>query len=822
MQSSDGPGVVRATAGPRVGRSIPRGLLRVLPALVLLGATTGRTQPRTPDPWAGVEEMVVTGSVANEVLTQSSISVAGFDATDLQAIGATDVGDIAEFTPNLEIKSAFASSNPTIFIRGVGLDDSRANASSSVAVLYDDVYMNSPAGQLAQMFDTEKVDVLRGPQGTFFGRNASAGAIRVISNKPSGDFGASLSTTWGRFDQLDVEGMLEAPIVPDFAAIRVSGKLSQRDGYVKNRCAELSSQTPVNRRFTGCSPTVLAVGPKPEKWVNNVNNWAGRSILRLTPLGDDDLELLWNIHGSQSRALSPQFQTIGTAGTPQNPRTGRDFIDPDNCTDVRLVNRRPVCFASVKRPELGNPFEGSFFRTGKEKLDLFGTSVTARSAMGDFELKSISAYEWHDRDADLNLDASPSVSLEPLFTDKAYQLTQDLEATWDPGDGYAATVGGFFLYEHLNVFNIFFNGTGFAALQDQTQRTRYIGAFAHVRWEFSESFRIEGGGRVNSERKTFQITSSTWNSATNSRVASNDLDDKKEVKVTRGSGEVTLTYSPLAEASFYGKYTRGFKGPHFNGAAVRSRDEVISPAKPETVDSFEVGAKTQLFDSAVSFDVAAFYYNYKDQQVFQTRSITDNVIVNELINANDTRVAGVELSLRTIDVVPLLPWIEFPGFSAGFNFAYLYTEYTNFVNVDTKLITDPLNPGTTITLAQIRNYSGNQLVSAPEFNFSGDFSYAIDMGAWGKLTPRLDYSWRSKVYFTVDNQARLGDRSRLLVGSRLTWSMLDGKVEVAGWVRNLTNEVYRVTALNLIGVLNQIDYAFAEPRTYGITGTVRF
>ncbi len=197
------------------------------------------------------------------------------------------------------------------------------------------------------------------------------------------------------------------------------------------------------------------------------------------------------------------------------------------------------------------------------------------------------------------------------------------------------------------------------------------------------------------------------------------------------------------------------------------------------------------------------------------------MIVNALINANDTRVAGLESTFKTIDVVPLAPWIEVPGLRSQFSFAYLYSEYTNFVNVDTKLVTDPLNP-IPITIAEIHNFSGNQLVSAPEFSFSGDLSYAIDMGVLGMLTPRLDYSWRSKVYFTPDNEARLGDRSRLLVGTRLAWAMVDGKIEVAGWVRNVTNEVYRVTAINLIGVLSQIDYVMSEPRTYGITGTIKF
>lgn len=807
-----------------------RSLLAVLTCQLLLPTIAlAQSIPATPDlqtgdndPWTGVEEMVVTGEGSSSGLTQASISVAGFDATDLQAIGATDVAGLADFTPNLEIKTAFAASNPTIFIRGVGLDDARANASSSVAVLYDDVYMNSPAGQLAQMFDTEKVDVLRGPQGTFYGRNASAGAIRILSNKPTGERGASVTGTYGRFDHREVEAMLESPIVEDLLAIRMAGRFMQRDGYLENLCSDPDSRSARNRRFTGCAPTVLAQGPAPKKWLNDVDNWAARGIFRFTPSTSGEMEWLLNFHGSQNRGLSTQFQTIGTAGTATNPRTAVPFIDTDNCTEVRLINRRPVCFASYQRPEQGDPYKGAYFRTGKEKLDLFGVSLRGQWTIGNFDLKMISAYEWHDRKADLNIDASPSVSLEPLFTDKAYQLTGDLEIGWHDDRGLSVTLGGFYLYEYLEVFNIFFSGRPvFAPLQDQTQRTRYLGVFGHTRWEISEVLSIEGGIRVNNERKTFQITSSTFSRTTGQRVAANDLDDREEANVTRVSGEATITYTPTPDISFYGKYTRGFKGPHFNGAAVRSIGAIIEPANPETVDAFEFGIKSSWFSDAISLDFATFYYNYKEQQVFQNRSITDAVIVNELINANDTRVAGVEATFRTADIVPLVPFLPVNGLKSSFSFSYLYTEYTNFVNIDTKLITNPLNP-VPITISEVSDFSGNQLVSAPEFSFTGDVSYALDVGRYGVLTPRLDYTWRSKVYFTPDNQARLGDRSRWLVNARLSWSIADGKLELAGWVRNLTDEVYRLTALDLIGVLDQINYVMNVPRNYGITATVRF
>jgi iron complex outermembrane receptor protein len=804
------------------GVSILRGALigLLLPGLAIAQSSTDGSTA-VVDPWAGVEEMIVSGTSINQALTQATISVAGFDSEDLLAIGATDVAGLAEFTPNLEIKSAFAASNPTIFIRGVGLDDARANASSSVAILYDDVYMNSPAGQLAQMFDTEQVDVLRGPQGTFFGRNASAGAIRIISNRPTGNFSGYVTGTYGRFQHREVEAMLEAPIVPDILAFRMAGRFMQRDGYLLNRCARLESRSRLNSRLTGCAPTVIAQGPEPKEWLNDADNWAARGIFRLTPLADGDTEILLNVHGSQNRSLSTQFQVVGTGGIPENPRTGTNYIDADNCTQIVIRLGRRFCDASVNRPEQGDPYAGGYFRTPKEKLDLFGTSLKASWSSGPWSFKSISAYEWHDRDSELNLDASPATTLEPLFSDKAYQLTQDLEIGWNNDDGISVTVGGFYLYERLEVFNIFFGSFNFAPLQDQTQRTRYLGVFAHTRWEISEVLSIEGGIRVNNERKTFSIRSSTWNRELGEGVPSNDLNDTEKANETQPTGEFTVNYTPTPEISFYGKFTRGFKGPHFNGAAVRSIEAIIEPADSETVDAFEFGIKSHWFDDTIELDLATFYYNYKNQQVFQNRSITSDVIVNELINANDTRVAGVEASFNSTDIVPLVPFIQVPGLRSSFSFAYLYTEYTNFVNVDTKLFTDPSNP-IPIAVAEISDFSGNQLVSAPEFSFTGNLSYAWDVGSLGTITPRFDYSWRSKVFFTPDNEAQLGDRSRLLLNARLSWSLADGNIEVAGWVRNLSDNVARVTALDLQGALSQINYVMNEPRTYGLTATLRF
>ena len=156
-----------------------------------------------PDPWAGVEEMMVVGSGVATILQDATTSSVSFDADLLSIERVTDISDISSLTPNLEIKTSFAASNPTLFIRGVGLDDYNANSASAVAVYQDGIYMNSPVGQLFQLFDTEKIDVLLGPQARL--RNANAGAIQIYARKPSHEFEAFSEVTYGRFNELSLK-----------------------------------------------------------------------------------------------------------------------------------------------------------------------------------------------------------------------------------------------------------------------------------------------------------------------------------------------------------------------------------------------------------------------------------------------------------------------------------------------------------------------------------------------------------------------------------------------------------------------------------------
>jgi hypothetical protein len=204
----------------------------------------------------GIEKILIIGEKQN-TLQGAPISSTSFSAGELQALRVEDIADLADYTPNLEINTSFAASNPTIFIRGIGLKDYNANAAGAVAIYQDGVNINSPAIQLGQLFDMEGIEVLRGPQGSVNGRNATAGAIMIRSAMPDSEFGVSTNLTYGNYDKKEVKAAINLPLIKDMLSMRVSGTAHWRDGYTKNQCAGWNPEAYGFRRNDAASNTEI-------------------------------------------------------------------------------------------------------------------------------------------------------------------------------------------------------------------------------------------------------------------------------------------------------------------------------------------------------------------------------------------------------------------------------------------------------------------------------------------------------------------------------------------------------------------------------------
>jgi len=782
---------------------------------------------QTEDPWSGVESMVVMGDSSFVSVLEASTSIVAFDTEYLTEAGIQNIADLAEFTPNLQINSAFAASSPELFIRGVGLRDSNSNAASAVAVIADGVYLNSPVGMLAQLFDTRGVNILRGPQGTLYGRNASAGVIEIESKPPTGGVGAGLLTTYGRFDQVDLEGFMETPIISDLLSVRVSGKFSRRDAMGKNRCAggpPFDPVPPPDERIRQGYPTSCyeALDPRnsaaardanntivPQREdVNDVKNWAARGLFLFTP--HPDLEFIVNFHGGQNLGLSRSFQNAGTRKPfGGNPLTvGANFyFDIDRCVEF---NAAGACIRNEINPEDGDPYDGDYGLVDDEKLNLFGTNVRAKWQLGDWLVKSITGYEQNDRDVGVAVSGSPSLAGHRFLDDEAWQVTQDLRVLWDAGGRLDAQLGIFFLYEEIEAENFFTSGIRGGLGQEVEQDTTYFGLFGFFSYELTETLTLEAGVRANFERKQFEILSF------NQRI-SNDIREPVQFALNKRSeatdivptADVILRYQPIEDVGLYAKIVRGYKGRHFNAGGT-SEETNVEPADPEFVNSFEMGFNTSWLDGLVNWNAATFLYNYEKQQVFQLRNVPGDFPINQLINAEDSRIFGVESDLQ-------LAWEQL---RVRVSIGYLFSEYSDFRNVVRFDI--PVFPAGIRTQFDVQDFSGNRLVNAPELSITGFATYKLDLGGKGFLSPRFDFTYQSRIYTTPRNFDSVGDNSRWIFNVRLGYSDPEEHFEIAGWVRNLTDEIYRVTVFDQGRASNSTSSVISQPRSYGATLTMRF
>lgn len=835
------------------GRSSRRGLSRAAtirrPSLVLVLATACALAVRAEepaeivDPFSGIEEMVVIGSGAEVLLQAQEISAIEFDADYLQAMGATDLSDIAQFTPNLDIRTPFAASNPTLFIRGVGLRDFNANSSSSVAVYNDEIYMNSPAGQLSQLFDVENIDVLRGPQATMYGRNASAGTIRVLSRKPTGEPGASLQATYGRFNDLRLEGALETPLWTDTLSMRTSFRVNRRDGFTRNRCADPRFNTRptgpgsspfVNRAtrvfdacfnsFAGGLGWVVGQVPPVQDWVNDVANWGARTLLRYQDeVPGADLDFIWRFHGGQNRGDSRQFQMIGakqlTREVVPDNRISLDangYVDPDN--QRRAPTGGP--FLKIGDPFDGNPYEGDYNNVEKERLDLFGTNIAGTIDLDQYTITTVTGYEWNERHVELNLDGNPYRGLEPILTNESYQLTQELRLDYDAEESFRWQLGGMFLYEGLEVYNQFVLGI---AINGVDQRysffTRYGAGWANAAWEPSETFKIEGGLRLNYEDKELNLETQEL-SGVNGQPVGASRPAYAAAKEFGLAGDLRATWSPIEDVHYYLRYAHGWKGPHINGGVLnpnqtsQSGESLVTPVDPEQVDSFEAGMKAQFWESRITANSAIFYYDYKDLQVFQLLN-TNSAPVQQLISADDADVLGIEVEF---DIKPFEGWgpALLDQLWIHTTFAWLDSKYTDFVNTQT--VQGDID-GEVFTLRE--DLTGNQLVNSPNYAFIGFVAWPLG-GDWGALIPRLDWTFKDTVYFAPSNSDLLKQDPLWLFNFRLTYKAPSENFELAAWVENLTDQAYTLDVINLARLRSAILHAVGEPRLYGVTATMRF
>ncbi len=725
-----------------------------------------------------IEEIIVTAQKRTQNIQDIPIAVSALDSDTLKSLGIKSSDEISEFMANLQIGLPAGKGNqPIIAIRGVGLNDTNTNNAGPNGVYVDEVYMSSPASQTFQTFDLDRVEVLKGPQGTLYGRNTTGGAINYISAKPTDDPQALAHVSYGSFNTYQIDGMVSGPITD-----QVNGRLAfvhnASDGYMEN----------------------LANG----KYANGANDYAYRGQIAAKP--SDDLTLLLNLHGGRVDTRPTEYRQLGTLSSSLS-QCPNDQILAGDCTDL-YGYKAPRGF-----------YQGNYNRDQNLKINSYGGSVRADYILGAVTFTSISAFESSNKFHPEDTDAEPHRLLEVDFGVLSKSYTQEFRAAGS-GETYHWLGGVYYLKENLtqnqkasallDIDAIYFpgvgNGNALIGTGHSTQNTDAYAGYGQADYEIIDRTRLTLGGRYTYERKTFD-TAALLSTETNGAFPAPSPLYAAQENLSNGaaSWRAALDYRLATQILAYASISTGFKSGGFNGGILSTNPadalRQLQPIKPEHVTAYETGFKSDLLDKRLRLNGAAFYYDYTDMQVYNLipAAAVGGLPVSVLDNAPTATIEGLELEA---DAEPVR------NLTTRVNLGVLDTKMGHFIS----------GAGT----SEIADFTGHRLPLAPKFTAESIVEYVIGMPNDDQVKAETSLSYRSKQFFDVRNDPLLTQTGYWLLNARLAYVTRDGRWELAGFGKNLTATQYLNYAVNISSPFGLLEEVVGAPRSGGVEVTFRY
>lgn len=718
-----------------------------------------------------LEEITVTATRRTESVQTVPISMTALSGDALADAGVKETRDLVGVAPNLSQQGSYGHTSPSFFIRGIGSTQFNPNANSKVGIYLDDVYLASPAVQGSQIFDVASVEVARGPQGTLFGQNTTAGLVRILTTRPEvgGGFNLDASLTVGNFGQIDPEVALGFE-TGESSAARISVLQQSRDGYQRNQ-------------FLGQDDGEIDALGWRAQWL-----WEAA----------DDVSLLVRVHGSRDDGQLAPYKQVGLV----DPETGGPCPNPGpgtGCTDF-------FGYADSKDFHKGQ----WDVRDQYTKVDSLGANVTVDWKLPSFTLTSVTAYEENESKIHEDPDASPTFVMTGNYHGKPKQTSQELRLT-SPMSTFS-WIAGLYYFHETNDTSVGFPIPGFGpgALsggltpvveglgQISSMDTDSYALFGNVDYAMTDALKLTVGLRYTQETKDVDydawladvtgVTPMTFftDKQVTSRAMVQTIDFSEKKSWDNVSGRVSLAYSFNDDVLGYATIASGFNSGNYNGGALADQSEAAL-VDPETLMSYELGIKSEI-GGQLRLNVSAFYYDFTDQQVFVLASGSSGVPVQQLSNAAASMLYGAELEAV---------WRPTDALVFQLGAGYTHSEFDEF---KTQLGED---------------LSGRRLPSAPETNVNAMVTYTIPT-AIGEFALEADAKYQSEQFFSVNNDPILSQDGYTTANARVSWKSPDERIGATAWVRNLADEDYLVGAYDL-AVFGWDQWVVGEPRTYGIT-----
>ncbi len=756
----------------------------ILACLVLAGLATPVTQLMAQQ--AALEEITVTATRRAESLQKVATSATVFSGVDLEKLRILEPRDLAAQTPGLLTKfGPNGLATVGFYLRGVGINDFTGTVDPSVGVYVDEVFQPTPDMLNFAVYDVERVEVLRGPQGTLYGRNSTGGAINFITAKPTSEFEGFVRAGYGSYETATATGALSGPL-----SQTLLGRLSF------NAVNASSSSGYSFNRFTSNE-------------LGKVDSLAVRGQLLWTPTDKFNLRVMYNYGDSTSEQAL--LQHVGT----------QDANNPGNICAAVIAGRVDegpcVDFLGYFDGD-NNLYDGAANVDPTLHLRSDDVTATIEWNLPRATLTSISGYADFSKRQSQDIDASPNVVADNFTFNDVNNFSQEIRLTSDDSFKWPWIFGANYAKTDVDWFQtIDLSDLAIPTSNGAAQQTEAWALFGKLTIPLSDRLEFDGGLRYTSETRdwagaTFVGTFANLAAAYASGAPrlsqlplpagdpgqGGPLDFPTSLKKNKLDFQAVLKFRPNDDTMYYASISEAFRSGGYSSAVIFSQ-AALEPYGAETLRAYEVGMKLSLADKRLRFNASAFFYDF---QGFQATFVRATEASARLQNAGDVESQGLELSLD---------WVPTSRLSISGGLSLLDTKI-----VKTNVVLPPLDGGPDATI------KGNKIPNAPKVTFNGRLRYEVPFS--GSLTSawQSDFNYVDKHFLEPNNREYLAESGYFLVNARVSLMRKDGPWQVSAWAKNLTDEEYRSAAQDLALALGFSEIVVGTPRTWGVEFEYRF
>ena len=768
----------------------------------VLGATIAALSAQVAAQSAVLEEIVVTAQKRAENLQEVPVSVTAFSAANLESRSMFNLGNLSSFTPNVDInhgKGDGGSTNAAVFIRGVGQNDFIFPTDPGVGIYLDGVYIARSIGGMLDLADVERIEVLRGPQGTLYGKNTIGGAINVVTSRPSGETSGRVKVTFGERDRQDLEANLSLPLIDNKLYAKLALASKNQDGFSERVSSNLD--------------------------LGDTNVDAAR------------LGLNWILSEDVSLYLSADASRIRQNGAPGTLL--ETFDAPGGLYGLYNGLAAPFVGAQLGLPP-GSLFDDRWVTGDTDKSNGTGPTEDENDTWGviatlDWEInenvsfKSITAYREMEATIRTDIDYSPFPIIHTDEEQDQEQFSQEFQLSGDSGKLHWL-VGAYYLTEDISDLNTTLLASGIfdtlnvlpaavvplvpgvvcpaappapcaggagnplnAALDLDVRPytsldTTNWATFVHLSYALTEQLSLTLGGRYSYEEKEYFIDSVFPNSGNIATPPTKDTQDWSKF-----TPKIGVDFQVNEDLMVYGSITQGQKSGGWNPRPLQPAE--FKRYDQEELTAYEIGLKSKLLDGRMTLNIAAFYSEYEDLQLFaNTINPTNGSLLLTVDNAGDVDLYGFEIEIVARPTANL---------DINFGAGYLENEYQS------------LSPNT--------GYSeNNELPQAPKWTLNGGAQYRFDLDeALGSINVRGDVSYRSKTYNDPQNTKAIVQSGYSVVNARISWISPAETWQSSLFVTNLNDKEYFTSAESIpaFGIRNAV---YGRPREWGVSLSYHF